>query len=256
MPRAWRRSKKCSRNFAANCCDCAPTSPGFAARSNLSPPARRPQHRALRRARMRRSDRCPPAFATGAATGVRMAPSPASPPPLKALRPKRCPLPTPAQSLASAGNRTRCGSSPRVRRRASSRAPRKLRRRTGRCASRRDQSRARTDKNFLANWWKHATRWEMDGGEVRSILSHREPRCSRKCCRRATPWNVCAHRQPQSSASRCASVLNWRQCRSAERSASRQARELRARFEQDPIVRAMLERFGGQISDVKRRGEE
>jgi len=33
-------------------------------------------------------------------------------------------------------------------------------------------------------------------------------------------------------------------------------RELRAKFEQDPIVRAMLERFGGQISDVKRRSEE
>ncbi len=34
------------------------------------------------------------------------------------------------------------------------------------------------------------------------------------------------------------------------------SRELRARFEQDPIVRAMLERFGGQISDVKRHGED
>ena len=32
--------------------------------------------------------------------------------------------------------------------------------------------------------------------------------------------------------------------------------ELRAKFEKDPIVRAMLERFGGQISDVKRRGED
>jgi DNA polymerase III subunit gamma/tau len=31
--------------------------------------------------------------------------------------------------------------------------------------------------------------------------------------------------------------------------------ELRARFEQDPIVRAMLERFGGRISEVKRRDE-
>jgi len=38
--------------------------------------------------------------------------------------------------------------------------------------------------------------------------------------------------------------------------ASSGTRELRAKFEQDPIVRAMLERFGGQISDVKRRGEE
>jgi hypothetical protein len=32
--------------------------------------------------------------------------------------------------------------------------------------------------------------------------------------------------------------------------------ELRARFEQDPIVRAMLEKFGGQISRIKRPGEE
>ena len=32
-------------------------------------------------------------------------------------------------------------------------------------------------------------------------------------------------------------------------------RELRARFEQDPMVRAMLERFGGRISEVKRRDE-
>jgi hypothetical protein len=32
--------------------------------------------------------------------------------------------------------------------------------------------------------------------------------------------------------------------------------ELRARFEEDPIVRAMLEKFGGQISRVKRPGEE
>jgi len=33
-------------------------------------------------------------------------------------------------------------------------------------------------------------------------------------------------------------------------------RALRAEIEQDPVVRAMLERFGGQIRDVKRRGED
>jgi DNA polymerase III subunit gamma/tau len=37
--------------------------------------------------------------------------------------------------------------------------------------------------------------------------------------------------------------------------AGESSRELRARFEQDPIVRAMLERFGGRISEVKRRDE-
>jgi hypothetical protein len=30
---------------------------------------------------------------------------------------------------------------------------------------------------------------------------------------------------------------------------------LRAQFEQDPVVRAMIDKFGGQISGVKRRGE-
>jgi hypothetical protein len=38
--------------------------------------------------------------------------------------------------------------------------------------------------------------------------------------------------------------------------AGQNSRELRARFEQDPIVRAMLERFGGKISEVKPRGGE
>jgi DNA polymerase-3 subunit gamma/tau len=32
--------------------------------------------------------------------------------------------------------------------------------------------------------------------------------------------------------------------------------DLRARFEEDPIVRAMLEKFGGQISKIKRPGED
>ncbi len=40
------------------------------------------------------------------------------------------------------------------------------------------------------------------------------------------------------------------------RGAAPKGSELRARFEEDPIVRAMLEKFGGQISRVKRPGEE
>jgi uncharacterized protein with GYD domain len=32
-------------------------------------------------------------------------------------------------------------------------------------------------------------------------------------------------------------------------------KELREKFERDPIVRAMLQRFGGKISEVKRREE-
>jgi hypothetical protein len=32
--------------------------------------------------------------------------------------------------------------------------------------------------------------------------------------------------------------------------------ELRAQFERDPMVRSMLQRFGGKISEVKRSQEE
>jgi hypothetical protein len=40
------------------------------------------------------------------------------------------------------------------------------------------------------------------------------------------------------------------------RAATNRSSELQARFEQDPIVRAMLEKFGGRISRVKHRGED
>jgi hypothetical protein len=40
------------------------------------------------------------------------------------------------------------------------------------------------------------------------------------------------------------------------RSGTGRSAELRARFEEDPIVRAMLEKFGGQISNVKQPSEE
>jgi len=38
--------------------------------------------------------------------------------------------------------------------------------------------------------------------------------------------------------------------------AGRGRSELRAKFEQDPVVRAMLERFGGEIQDVRRPEED
>ena len=36
----------------------------------------------------------------------------------------------------------------------------------------------------------------------------------------------------------------------------RSSAEIRAQFEQDPIVKEMLRRFGGRISEVKRRSED
>jgi hypothetical protein len=43
---------------------------------------------------------------------------------------------------------------------------------------------------------------------------------------------------------------------SATASSGSSTQELRAKFEDDPMVRSMLQRFGGKITEVKRGAEE
>jgi DNA polymerase III subunit gamma/tau len=110
-------------------------------------------------------------------------------------------------------------------------------------------------EKFLGELVGHASRWEMSGGEVRLFF----PTESRALA------EMLQARDPMERLRNVASRIlghTVRVCVKLEavpvggRSTSNGTRELRAKFEQDPIVRAMLERFGGQISDVKRRGEE
>jgi DNA polymerase-3 subunit gamma/tau len=109
-------------------------------------------------------------------------------------------------------------------------------------------------EKFLGELVGNASRWEMSGGEVRlffptesralaDMLQARDPmERLRNVAARVLghPVRVCVKLEAVPVAGNPAGGT----------------RELRAKFEQDPIVRAMMERFGGQISDVKRRGEE
>ena len=110
-------------------------------------------------------------------------------------------------------------------------------------------------EKFLGELVGHASRWEMSGGEVRLFF----PTESRALA------EMLQARDPMERLRNIASRIlghTVRVCVKLEAvpvggaTTSNGTRELRAKFEQDPIVRAMLERFGGQISDVKRRGEE
>ena len=109
-------------------------------------------------------------------------------------------------------------------------------------------------EKFLGELVASASRWEMSGGEVRLFF----PTESRALA------EMLQSRDPMERLRNVASRIlghTVRVCVKLEAvpvggSTSNGTRELRAKFEQDPIVRAMLERFGGQISDVKRRGEE
>lgn len=109
---------------------------------------------------------------------------------------------------------------------------------------------------FLGELVESAVRWEFEAGEVRlyfpterralaDLLQSRDHiEKLRTIASRVLgqPLRVCVKLE--------AIPVLASKVRAAE-----SGRGLRARFEQDPIVRAMIERFGGRISEVKRRDE-
>jgi DNA polymerase III subunit gamma/tau len=113
-------------------------------------------------------------------------------------------------------------------------------------------------QRFLGELIEQAIRWELDGGELRiyfppdkrsfaEILEGREPLekvrvASGNVLGRSV--RVCAKLEAVAAAAA-----------SASRGGSA-AQELRARFERDPMVKSMLQRFGGKIAEVKHRPEE
>jgi len=107
------------------------------------------------------------------------------------------------------------------------------------------------DQKFLWAMVEHVSKWELEGGEMRLYFpserrSLAEMLQSRDPMERLRTVMSAAIGQP------------LRVCVKLDSSRSGIARgaELKARFEQDPIVRAMLEKFGGRISEVKRRNED
>lgn len=106
-------------------------------------------------------------------------------------------------------------------------------------------------QKFLWSMIEAATRWEVESGELR-LFFPTESRALAEMLQARDPME------------RLRTVLNdvigqpLRVCVRLEagRGSSNRTSELRARFEEDPIVRAMLERFGGQISNVKPPSED
>ncbi len=112
-------------------------------------------------------------------------------------------------------------------------------------------------EKFLGELIEHVSRWEMSGGEVR-LFFPTESRALAEMLQARDPMerlrNI-ASRILGQTVRVCVKLEAVPGLGAAMRS-SAGTRELRAKFEQDPIVRAMLERFGGQISNVKRRSED
>lgn len=119
------------------------------------------------------------------------------------------------------------------------------------------KSAIQAEKKFLGELVEHAHRWELEGAELRlnfpadkrSFAELVEGRETLEKIRAASSkvlgrsLRVCA--KIDSAATAAAS---------ASRGGSG-SQELRARFERDPMIRSMLQRFGGKITEVRRQGE-
>ena len=113
------------------------------------------------------------------------------------------------------------------------------------------QSALRNQQKFLWSMVEHASRWELQGSEMNLYF----PPESRALA------EMLQARDPMEKLRTVLSSVMGQPLRvcvklDSSRSSVPRVSEMRARFEEDPIVRAMLERFGGQISDVKRRSED
>jgi DNA polymerase III subunit gamma/tau len=110
-------------------------------------------------------------------------------------------------------------------------------------------------EKFLGELVGHASRWEMSGGEVR-LFFPTESRALAEMLQARDPMERLRNVASRILGHTVRVCVKLEAVPVAGGTTTNGTRELRAKFEQDPIVRAMLERFGGQISDVKRRGEE
>jgi DNA polymerase III subunit gamma/tau len=113
-------------------------------------------------------------------------------------------------------------------------------------------------QKFLGELLEHAHRWELDGAELRLYFAaDKRPFAEMLEGResleriRATSSKVLGR-----SVRVCAKIETVAAAAASASHAASGTQELRAQFERDPLVRSMLQRFGGKISEVKRRQEE
>jgi len=114
-----------------------------------------------------------------------------------------------------------------------------------------------SQQKFLGELIEHGHRWELESTELRIYFSTEkrsfaemvEGRDSLEKIRAAAakvlsrPVRVCA--KIESTATSVADASR----------AAAGTKELREKFERDPMVRSMLQRFGGKLTEVKRREE-
>jgi DNA polymerase III subunit gamma/tau len=115
-----------------------------------------------------------------------------------------------------------------------------------------------SQQKFLGELVEHGTRWELEGAELRIYFSpDKRPFAEMLEGRDSLEKVRIASSKVLGRAVRVCAKLEAVAAAAASGSRAGSAtQELRAQFERDPMVKSMLQRFGGKIAEVKHRPEE
>ncbi|HET7108520.1 MAG TPA: DNA polymerase III subunit gamma/tau [Candidatus Acidoferrum sp.] len=113
-------------------------------------------------------------------------------------------------------------------------------------------------QKFIGELLEHSSRWELDGGELRIYFPAEKSTFAGLIEGRDTLEKIRnASGKVLGRAVRVCAKLETGAAKDANASrAASSTQEIRAQFENDPMVKSMLQRFGGRISEVRRQGEE
>jgi hypothetical protein len=115
-----------------------------------------------------------------------------------------------------------------------------------------------TQQKFIGELLEHSSRWELDGAELRIYFPAEKSTFAGLIEGRDTLEKIRGvSGKVLGRAVRVCAKLETGAAKDANASrAAGSTQEIRAQFENDPMVKSMLQRFGGRISEVRRQGEE
>jgi len=120
------------------------------------------------------------------------------------------------------------------------------------------KSAIQAQQKFIGELLEHSSRWELDGMELRIYFPAEKSTFAGLIEGRDTLEKIRnASGKVLGRAVRVCAKLETGAAKDANASrAASSTQEIRAQFENDPMVKSMLQRFGGRISEVRRQGEE
>ena len=116
------------------------------------------------------------------------------------------------------------------------------------------KSAIQAQQKFLGELVEHSSGWELEGAELRIYFSPDKRPFAEMIEGRETLEKIRA--VSSNVLGRAVRVCAKLDSVAAAAAAASGTQELRAQFEKDPLVRSMLQRFGGKITEVRSRQEE